>query len=150
MTTDVILGWHDFFMTIAQVGATLAGLLFVGLTISLPHVLGVRGYLSCAFAALFLQFEMLVIGLSGLVPGQPAWLLGAGVARPALRESRPQYRRNASSGPGRGRNYRRLAECALSACAGCNRLPLSLDRQCLGVLSRDSAPQAARLRLVSA
>src|SRR5579859_7027620 len=76
MTTDVILGWHDFFMTIAQIGATLAGLLFVGLTISLPHVLGVRGYLSRAFAALFLQFEMLVIGLSGLVPGQPAWLLG--------------------------------------------------------------------------
>jgi hypothetical protein len=76
MTADVILGWHDFFMTIAQVGATLAGLLFVGLTISLPHVLGVRGYLSRAFAALFLQFEMLVIGLSGLVPRQPAWLLG--------------------------------------------------------------------------
>jgi hypothetical protein len=63
-------------MTIAQVGATLAGLLFVGLTISLPHVLGVRGYLSRAFAALFLQFEMLVIGLTGLVPGQPPWALG--------------------------------------------------------------------------
>jgi len=76
MTADVILGWHDFFMTIAQVGATLAGLLFVGLTISLPHVLGVSGYLSRAFAALFLQFEMLVIGLSGLVPAQPAWMLG--------------------------------------------------------------------------
>lgn len=75
MTTDAIL-WHDFFATIAQIGATLAGLLFVGLTISLPHVLGVSGYLSRAFAALFLQFEMLVIGLSGLVPAQPAWLLG--------------------------------------------------------------------------
>ena len=76
MTTDAILLWHDFFATIAQIGATLAGLLFVGLTISLPHVLGVSGYLSRAFAALFLQFEMLVIGLSGLVPAQPAWLLG--------------------------------------------------------------------------
>jgi hypothetical protein len=76
MVEGVILGWHDFFMTIAQVGATLAGLLFVGLTISLPHVLGVSAYLSRAFSALFLQFEMLVIGLSGLVPGQPAWMLG--------------------------------------------------------------------------
>lgn len=76
MSADAILVWHDFFATIAQVGATLAGLLFVGLTISLPHVLGVRGYLSRAFAALFLQFEMLVIGLFGLVPAQPAWLLG--------------------------------------------------------------------------
>ena len=54
MTAQAILAWHDFFMTIAQVGATLVGLLFVGLTISLPHVLGVSGYLNRAFAALFL------------------------------------------------------------------------------------------------
>jgi hypothetical protein len=76
MTADGILAWHDFFETIAQVGATLAGLLFVGLTISLPHVLGVNGYLSRAFAALFLQFEMLVIGLWGLLPGQTGFALG--------------------------------------------------------------------------
>ena len=76
MTADALLSWHDFFITIAQVGATLAGLLFVGLTISLPHVLGVYGYLSRAFAALFLQFEMLVIGLFGLLPGQSAFALG--------------------------------------------------------------------------
>jgi len=76
MTADAILGWHDFFETISQVGATLAGLLFVGLTISLPHVLGVSGYLSRAFAALFLQFEMLVIGLWGLLPGQSGFALG--------------------------------------------------------------------------
>jgi len=76
MTADAILAWHDFFVTIAQVGATLAGLLFVGLTISLPHVLGVTGYLSRAFAALFLQFEMLVIGLFGLLPGQSGLVLG--------------------------------------------------------------------------
>ena len=76
MTPDAILAWHDFFVTIAQVGATLAGLLFVGLTISLPHVLGVNGYLSRAFAALFLQFELLVIGLWGLLPGQGGVALG--------------------------------------------------------------------------
>jgi hypothetical protein len=76
MTAEEILGWHDFFMTIAQVGATLAGLLFVGLTISLQHVLGVSGYLSRAFAALFLQFEMLVIGLWGLLPAQTGFGLG--------------------------------------------------------------------------
>jgi len=76
MTADALLAWHDFFVTIAQIGATLAGLLFVGLTISLPHVLGVNGYLSRAFAALFLQFEMLVIGLWGLLPGQSGIALG--------------------------------------------------------------------------
>src|SRR5258707_4040929 len=76
MPPNAILAWHDFFVTMAQVGATLAGLLFVGLTISLPHVLGVNGYLSRAFAALFLQFEMLVIGLWGLLPGQSGTALG--------------------------------------------------------------------------
>jgi hypothetical protein len=77
MSADAILAWHDFFETIAQIGATLAGLLFVGLTISLPHVLGVAGYLSRAFSALFLQFEMLVIGLFGLLPGQSGAVLGS-------------------------------------------------------------------------
>jgi hypothetical protein len=77
MTASVILAWHDFFMAIAQTGATLAGLLFVGLTISLQHMLNASGYLSRAFSALFLQFETLLIGLFGLVPGQPPYLLGA-------------------------------------------------------------------------
>ena len=76
MTPEDIIGWHDFFVTIAQVSATLAGLLFVGLTISLQHVIGVSGYLSRAFAALFLQFEMLVIGLWGLLPAQTGFALG--------------------------------------------------------------------------
>ena len=77
MTGVPIVAWHEFFATIATVGATLAGLLFVGLTISLRHMLHAGGYLSRAFAALFLQFETLLIGLFGLVPGQPAWLLGS-------------------------------------------------------------------------
>ena len=77
MTPDAILVWHDYFLCVATVGATLAGLLFIALTISLQHVLSGMGYLSRAFAALFLQFETLLVGLFGLVPGQPSWLLGA-------------------------------------------------------------------------
>jgi hypothetical protein len=76
MSAGDILAWHDYFAVVAQVGATLAGLLFVGLTISLEHVLQARGYLARAFAALFLQFEILMIGLFGLVPGQPAAAFG--------------------------------------------------------------------------
>jgi hypothetical protein len=76
MTATAIVAWHDFFVTIAQVGATLAGLLFVGLTISLGHMLHAGGYLSRAFTALFLQFETLLIGLFGLIPDQPPYLLG--------------------------------------------------------------------------
>ena len=59
MTTAALSVWHDYFITVAQVSATLAGLLFVGLTISLSHVLAGNGYMSRAFVALFLQFEML-------------------------------------------------------------------------------------------
>ncbi len=76
MTASDILAWHDFFAAVAGAGATLAGLLFVGLTISLEHIVQARGYLSRAFTALFLQFEILLIGLCALVPGQPGWVLG--------------------------------------------------------------------------
>ncbi len=76
MTEAAINLWHDYFITVAQVSATLAGLLFVGLTISLGHVLAGNGYMSRAFVSLFLQFEMLLIGIFGVVPGQPAWAVG--------------------------------------------------------------------------
>jgi hypothetical protein len=76
MTAADILAWHDYFVTVAQVSATLAGLLFVGVTISLNHMLQGRGYLYRAWAALFLQFEALLIGLFGLIPAQPSLALG--------------------------------------------------------------------------
>jgi hypothetical protein len=76
MSEAALAVWHDYFITVAQVSATLAGLLFVGLTISLGHVLSGSGYMSRAFVALFLQFEMLLIGLFGIVPGQPVWVVG--------------------------------------------------------------------------
>ena len=76
MSTADIAAWQVYFGIVAQIGATLAGLLFVGLTISLQHVLAARGYLARAFSALFLQFEILVIGLFGLLPGQTAFVLG--------------------------------------------------------------------------
>jgi hypothetical protein len=76
MTESAILNWHDYFITVAQVSATLAGLLFVGLTISLGHMLQGYGYLTRAFTALFLQFEMLLVGLFAIVPGQAPFALG--------------------------------------------------------------------------
>ena len=77
MDESAILAWQSYFVTIAAVSATLAGLLFVGLTISLSQVLQGYGYLSRAFIALFMQFEMLLLGIFGIVPGQPAWVLGS-------------------------------------------------------------------------
>ncbi|HJW41554.1 MAG TPA: hypothetical protein VJ476_10045 [Rhizomicrobium sp.] len=77
MIEAALLSWHDYFITVAQVSATLAGLLFVGLTISLSHVLAGTAYMNRAFVALFLQFEMLLIGIFGVVPGQPGWVAGA-------------------------------------------------------------------------
>jgi hypothetical protein len=76
MSASDIAAWAGFFGIVAQVGATLAGLIFVGLTISLQHVLASRGYLSRAVAALFQPFGLLVIGVFGRVPNQPASALG--------------------------------------------------------------------------
>jgi hypothetical protein len=76
MSESALTAWHDYFITVAQVSATLAGLLFVGLTISLNHVLSGTAYMNRAFVALFLQFEMLLIGIFGVVPGQPGWVAG--------------------------------------------------------------------------
>jgi hypothetical protein len=73
---SAIAAWHDYFITVAQISATLAGLLFVGVTISLNHMLMGSGYLYRAWAALFLQFEMLVVALFALIPGQTAGVLG--------------------------------------------------------------------------
>ncbi|MEJ0042916.1 MAG: hypothetical protein WDM81_12230 [Rhizomicrobium sp.] len=157
-----------------QVGATLAGLLFVGLTISLPHVLGVSGYMSRAFAALFLQFEMLVIGLWGLLPAQNGLALGlefvvtgaafgAGIAVFSWHFPEDGTAVLGSLGP---RMVRRvLAVCGtllpvvagialiagypvgpLSSDADRDLLPLSVDRQCLGVCRRNPAPPAAGFR----
>jgi hypothetical protein len=68
--------WAGFFGILAQIGATLAGLLFVGLTISLEHLIASRGYLARGFTALALQFEILIVGVLGVVPGQSAMALG--------------------------------------------------------------------------
>jgi hypothetical protein len=76
MTQAALLAWHDYFIVVAGVSATLAGLLFVGLTISLSHMLQEYGYLARAFTALFLQFQVLLLGLFGIVPGQPPFVLG--------------------------------------------------------------------------
>jgi hypothetical protein len=77
VTANDILAWSGFFEVVAQTGATLAGLLFVGLTISIEHVIAARGYLSRGFTALALQFEILIVGVFGLVPAQSATALGA-------------------------------------------------------------------------
>ncbi len=77
MSAAQIAVWAGFFGTVAQIGATLAGLLFVGLTISLEHVIASRGYLARGFTALALQFEILIVGVFGVVPGQSAAALGA-------------------------------------------------------------------------
>jgi hypothetical protein len=76
MTAADLLEWHDFFAVLAEVGSTLAGLLFVGLTISLGHVLHARGYLARVFGAFFLLFESVLIGLFGLLPNQSPFALG--------------------------------------------------------------------------
>lgn len=76
MSTGEIAVWQDFFGIVAQIGATLTGLLLVGITISLNAVLQAKGYLYRGFAALYLQFETVVLGIFGMLPGQSGLVLG--------------------------------------------------------------------------
>jgi modulator of FtsH protease len=76
MSEAMVAGWHEYFIGVVTAGAALTGLLFIGLTLSLQYVLAGKGYLFRAFASVYLQFEAVVVGLFGLVPGQPIWVLG--------------------------------------------------------------------------
>lgn len=68
--------WTDFF--VAQVGASasLAGLLFVGVSLNMSKILAVRGLPERALGALILLVTILIAASLELVPGQPAPVLG--------------------------------------------------------------------------
>jgi hypothetical protein len=76
--------WESFFVALAGAAAALAGLVFVALSINLARVLGGRGLPERAAEAIVLLSSVLLVALLGLVPGQPARLLGVELLGPAL------------------------------------------------------------------
>lgn len=63
-------GWEAFFLAVSGVAAALAGLVFVGLSINLGHILETPGLHLHGLEAVVLLVVTLVLALSALVPVQ--------------------------------------------------------------------------------
>ena len=72
----MLTGWANFFLAQVGAAAALTGLIFVAVSINLTKILAYPTLPGRALEALLYLLTVLVIGTLGLVPGQPAWLLG--------------------------------------------------------------------------
>ena len=68
--------WHDFFVSSAGAAAALAGLIFVGISISLSKILNTPSLPNRAFIALTLLLTILVVSLMRLIPHQSLHIFG--------------------------------------------------------------------------
>jgi hypothetical protein len=68
--------WTNFFSAVAGAAATLTGLIFVGVSISLAKILSISSLPDRALQSLMLLGSVLLTSLLSLVPGQPIRLLG--------------------------------------------------------------------------
>jgi|SRR5579862_2170449 len=68
--------WTNFFSAVAGAAATLTGLIFVGVSISLARILSIPSLPDRALQSLMLLGTVLITSLLYLVPGQSIRLLG--------------------------------------------------------------------------
>jgi len=68
--------WANFFAAIAGAAATLTGLIFVGVSISLARILSLPKMPARALGALVVLVNMLIVAVLCLIPGQTAFSLG--------------------------------------------------------------------------
>ncbi len=104
-------GWNDLFVATAGASATLAGLMFVGLSINLDKLVKMPGVLLRAAASLALLTSMLGLSILLLIPDQPVRnagieVLGIAIASAcivgllslrSIRHTPDEYRGNALS-----------------------------------------------------
>lgn len=71
--------WETFFTAIIGTTGALLGLLFVGISLSIPKITASRGFSRAAAQPLFLLFGLLIASVFFLVPGQSLFALGVEV-----------------------------------------------------------------------
>ena len=85
---DAFQSWRDFYVTAGAAAATLAGLLFVGLSLHIRVVVAHAEVRSLARVTLVDFFVVLLVSLVLLAPigndGAAAWVIGVGVVSQAL------------------------------------------------------------------
>lgn len=69
--------WEPFFTAQLGAAATLGGLVFVGLSLNLKKIVSVPQLTNRALLALSLLGIILIVSSMMLMPGTPAWLIGA-------------------------------------------------------------------------
>ncbi|HUI64882.1 MAG TPA: hypothetical protein VL126_08565 [Bacteroidota bacterium] len=69
-------GWVNFFLAEVGASATLAGLLFVGVSINLSRILSLHALPGCARGSLLLLVTVLIASTLMLIPGQPPQTVG--------------------------------------------------------------------------
>jgi|SRR5580658_4035150 hypothetical protein len=84
ITSDVMQGWHDFFVAEAGASAALAGLLFVAISINLTRILEFWHLPTRAAEALLALLSVLVVATFALIPGQSQRAYGAEVGATGL------------------------------------------------------------------
>jgi tellurite resistance protein TehA-like permease len=72
-----VMRWHDFYVTVGAASATLAGLLFVGLSLHLSIVVRHSDVRQLARVTLTNFLSVLLIALFMLIPSSSQWQTGA-------------------------------------------------------------------------
>ena len=86
---EELAGWHDLYVTVGAAAATLAGLLFVGLSLHIRIVVAYPDVRSLARVTLTSFFSVLLVAVGVLQPASDAaqvglWLIGVGIVSLAL------------------------------------------------------------------
>jgi modulator of FtsH protease len=68
--------WTDLFVAGAGAGAALAGLVFVAVSINIERILKLEGVAERALATVLLLLAVVIVSITGLIPGQSRTALG--------------------------------------------------------------------------
>jgi hypothetical protein len=76
LSASEIASWSNYLAAVAEVAATLTGLVFVAVSINLSRVISLPGLVGRAAESLMQLFAVVIISINALIPGQSSLALG--------------------------------------------------------------------------